>query len=86
MSGMTQVNVAEAKAKLSDLVERAAAGEDIVIARNGRPRARLVPIATTGEPRRPGRWEGKVVFGPGWDDDLTGEFEDLDDDAVMPTT
>ena len=37
----------EAKTKLSQLVERAAAGEDIVIARNGTPVARLVPVART---------------------------------------
>ena len=37
----------EAKTKLSQLVERAEAGEDIVIARNGKPVARLVAVATT---------------------------------------
>jgi prevent-host-death family protein len=37
----------EAKTKLSQLVERAEAGEDIVIARNGKPVARLVPVAQT---------------------------------------
>lgn len=37
----------EAKTKLSQLVERAAAGEDIVIARNGKPVARLTPVAAT---------------------------------------
>ena len=78
----TQVNVAEAKTKLSDLVERAVAGEEIVIARHGTPRVRLVPILRAQE-RRPGRWQGKVVFGPGWDVDLT-EDEDLYDDAVLP--
>lgn len=80
----TQVNLYEAKTRLSDLVERAAAGEDIVIAKNGTPRVRLVPVAVPNEPRRPGRWKGKVVFRPGWDDDLTDEFEDLYDDAVPP--
>jgi len=44
---MTQVGMHEAKTKLSALVERALAGEDIVIARNGRPVARLVPVAST---------------------------------------
>lgn len=39
------VNLYEAKTKLSQLVERAAAGESIVIAKAGRPLARLVPIA-----------------------------------------
>ncbi len=72
----TQVNVAEAKAKLSDLVERAANGEDIVIARAGKPRVRLVAVPERTEPRRPGALKGRIVFHPGWDDDLTDEFED----------
>jgi prevent-host-death family protein len=41
---MAQVGMHEAKTKLSQLVERAEAGEDIVIARNGKPVARLVPV------------------------------------------
>ena len=40
------VNVAEAKAKLSSLLDRAAGGEEIVIARAGKPLARLVPLET----------------------------------------
>ena len=44
---MTQVGMHEAKTKLSQLVERAEAGEDIVIARNGKPVARLVPVTAT---------------------------------------
>ena len=43
--GMAQVGMHEAKTNLSKLVERAEAGEDIVIARNGKPVARLVPLA-----------------------------------------
>lgn len=39
------VNVAEAKAQLSKLLDRAAAGEEVVIARSGKPMARLVPVA-----------------------------------------
>ncbi len=77
---MTQVNVAEAKAKLSDLVERAAAGEDIVIAKNGRPRVRLVPVPVRTEPRKPGALKGQIWFGPDFDDDLTEMFECLQDD------
>jgi prevent-host-death family protein len=50
------VNVAEAKARLPELIERAAQGEEIVLARNGRPRARLVPLAS---PRRTLRVPGK---------------------------
>lgn len=75
----TQVNVAQAKAKLSDLVERAANGEDIVIARAGKPRVRLVPVPTQTEPRRFGQLEGQIWYGPNFYDDLTDEFEVLRD-------
>ena len=73
----TQVNLYEAKTKLSELVERAARGEDIVIARSGKPKVRLVAVVVRSEPRRPGRWQGAVWFGPDWDRDLTDQFEDL---------
>ncbi|HZU89189.1 MAG TPA: type II toxin-antitoxin system prevent-host-death family antitoxin [Stellaceae bacterium] len=50
-----QINIAEAKAKLSALLDRALAGEDIVIARAGKPLARLVPIQHR-QPRKRGAW------------------------------
>ena len=56
---MTTVNVHEAKTKLSALLERAHAGEEIIVAKAGKPYARLVPLATPG-PREPGRYPGKV--------------------------
>lgn len=46
MPARKSVNIADAKARLPELVERAARGEEIVIARSGRPRARLVPLTT----------------------------------------
>jgi prevent-host-death family protein len=49
-----QINIAEAKAKLSSLLDRALAGEEIVIARAGKPLARLVPVAKR---RKPGAWK-----------------------------
>ncbi len=45
---MAQFGMHEAKTKLSQLVERAEAGEEVVIARNGKPVARLVPVARPG--------------------------------------
>jgi prevent-host-death family protein len=54
---MLTVNIADAKAKLSELLDRALAGEEIVIARAGNPLARLVPIASRAE-RKPGAWRG----------------------------
>ncbi len=50
---MASVNIAEAKAKLSELLDRALAGEDVVIARAGNPLARLVPLAQP-KLRKPG--------------------------------
>lgn len=47
------VSLYDAKTHLSGLVDRAAAGEEIVIAKNGVPQARLVPIAFRGELRKP---------------------------------
>ncbi len=47
------VTLHEAKTHLSGLVDRAAAGEEIVIAKNGVPQARLVPLAARGVRRAP---------------------------------
>jgi prevent-host-death family protein len=57
-----QFNIHEAKTQLSRLVERAAAGEEIIISKAGRPVARLGPIPRTVTPRKPGRWRGRVVI------------------------
>jgi len=56
----TIVNLYEAKTSLSRLVERAAAGEEIVIAKAGKPMAKLVPAATSTRRREPGGWKGRV--------------------------
>ena len=56
---MTQVNVNEAKTILSKLIERVLAGEEIIIARSGKPVARLAPILP-GAPRKPGLLKGRV--------------------------
>lgn len=47
------VTLYEAKIHLSNLVDRAAAGEEIIIAKNGVPQARLMPLASRGEARKP---------------------------------
>jgi prevent-host-death family protein len=54
-----KVNVHEAKTQLSRLLERAHAGEEIVIAKNGEPYARLVPLEKP-KAREPGLLEGRV--------------------------
>jgi prevent-host-death family protein len=57
---MNKVNIHEAKTQLSKLVDRAAGGEEIVIAKSGKPVARLVPYTSKREPRRPGYLRGKI--------------------------
>lgn len=63
------LNVAEAKARLSELVERAARGEEIVIARHGKPKARLVALPPRGA-RIPGKGAGKWTIARDFNDPL----------------
>jgi prevent-host-death family protein len=63
-----QVNIYEAKTHLSQLVDQAAAGEDIIIARNGRPVARLCPLSRTSQRRTPGTLRGKIRMAPDFDE------------------
>ncbi len=63
-----QINVAEAKAKLSELIARAEAGEEVIIARAGKPTVALRPLPSESEGRRKlGIWDhlGLLI-----DDDL----------------
>ena len=65
----------EAKTKLSQLVERAEAGEDIVIARNGKPVARLVPVAPQGSfAQLRGALRGQIH--------MADDFDELPDDIA----
>ena len=77
------VNLYAAKTHLSELVERAARGEEVVIAKAGVPKARLVPLGRRATPRKPGAWKGRVVIGPDFDAPLPAElivaFEGQDD-------
>jgi prevent-host-death family protein len=58
---MQQINVFEAKTHLSKLLERVELGEEIIIARGGKPVARLIAFqASNPEPRTPGRLKGKI--------------------------
>ena len=63
------LNVAEAKARLSELVQRAARGEEIIIASNGEPQARLVALPAKVK-RVPGKGAGKWTVSDDFDDPL----------------
>jgi len=58
------VSLYEAKTHLSELVEQAAQGREIIIAKSGKPKARLVPLAPkdTRHLRKPGRGKGEGVW------------------------
>lgn len=70
----TIYNLYDAKTGLSRLVDRAAAGEEIVIAKAGKPMAKLVPFPRPATPRRPGGWEGKVKISGDFDAPLPAEL------------
>ncbi|WP_100498344.1 type II toxin-antitoxin system Phd/YefM family antitoxin [Geodermatophilus chilensis] len=70
----TTVNVHEAKTHLSRLLEAVEAGEDVVIARAGKPIARLVPATVRTEPRRPGAWRGR-----GW---MADDFDETPEELI----
>jgi prevent-host-death family protein len=72
---MKPVNVHEAKTHLSKLLERVERGEEIVIARSGRPIAKLVPFVDPTATRRPfGLFKGQVRMSDDFDDPLPEEF------------
>lgn len=69
---MKSVNIHEAKTHLSRLVERVQAGEEIIIAKAGRPAARLVPIEGGGKPVKIGGLKPRVPV----PDDFNTMFEE----------
>jgi len=71
---MDKINIHQAKTQLSRLVERAAGGEEIVIAKSGKPVARLVPYTAKNEPRRPGYLRGKIRVKKSFDQPLPKEL------------
>ena len=65
---MEITNIHEAKSQRSKLVERALAGEEVVIARAGKPVVRLVPIRESDAPREGGQWKGKFRIADDFDE------------------
>ena len=69
------LNLYEAKTRLSALVDEAAAGAEIIIAKNGRPMAKLVPLRAVAR-RRPGRAKGKIWMAADFDAPLPPDVLD----------
>jgi antitoxin (DNA-binding transcriptional repressor) of toxin-antitoxin stability system len=71
---LMQVNIHEAKTRFSVLVERALAGERVIIARNGTALLSLEPIKERSKPRTPGLSAGKGSIAEDFDDELSEEL------------
>jgi prevent-host-death family protein len=68
-----EVSVADAKNRLSELLRSVAEGEPIVITRNGKPVAQLVPPPPAKRAVRFGTLRGRIHLKPGWDDPIDVE-------------
>lgn len=69
---MREYRLSNAKALLSQAIEEANLGEEVVITRRGRPVARIVPFESK-RLRQLGTAKGKIEFKPGWDEPFTAE-------------
>jgi prevent-host-death family protein len=61
---MSIVTIHKAKTNLSRLIEKASAGEEVIIARGSKPVAKLIPVGEVKGKRQPGALKGKLVVGP----------------------
>jgi prevent-host-death family protein len=71
---MHVTNISDAKAHLSALIEKVAAGEEVIIGKAGKPVAKLVRYERSTEPRRPGALEGKIK--------IEKDFDELPEDIA----
>ena len=67
---MTTFNVHEAKTHFSKLLERVLKGEEVIIAKAGKPVARILPVTPQVSKRVPGIDKGRIVILPNFDDPL----------------
>jgi prevent-host-death family protein len=69
------VNIHEAKTHLSKLIQRVECGEEITIARAGKPVARLVPVKTAAVTRKPGSAKGQLTISRNFDAPMPKRFQ-----------
>jgi prevent-host-death family protein len=71
-------NISDAKSHLSELIEKVLRGEEVIIAKAGKPVVRLVPYVKDNSPRIPGRLKGKIKIAEDFDitpDQIIKDFE-----------
>jgi prevent-host-death family protein len=59
---MAQLNIAEAKAHFSEIIQKALLGEEVVIAKGNRPLVKLVPLVDPKHKRSPGSGKGQIKY------------------------
>ena len=64
---VARYNIAEAKARFSELIQAAMLGKDVIIARGNKPLVRLVPLVQPKAPRQPGSARGRIRMAPDFD-------------------
>lgn len=85
MSDRTQFNMHDAKTNLSRLVERVEAGEEIVIARNGKPVAKLVPVDSGAPGKRPlGLMRGQIWVADDFDETPQEVIDSFYNSKIFP--
>lgn len=72
---MTQVNIHVAKAHLSELIQKALLGEEVIIARDHKPAVKLVPVQPQKHARKLGLARGLITIAPDFNEPLD-DFED----------
>ncbi|MEM7109348.1 MAG: type II toxin-antitoxin system prevent-host-death family antitoxin [Bacteroidota bacterium] len=75
---METVNIHYAKTHLSKLIEAVLNGEEVIIAKSGEPKVKLVPVLKKKKKRKPGFLKGQIWLADDWDSPETNkEIEDL---------
>jgi len=64
---LAKFNIADAKSRFSELVQRAMVGEEVIIAKDNKPVVKLIPLVTRGKARKPGSAKGKIWIAPDFD-------------------
>jgi prevent-host-death family protein len=72
---LAKFNIADAKARFSELVQKAMVGDEVIIARDNKPVVKLVPLVPSGKVRKPGSAKGQIWIAPDFDA-TPADFED----------
>ena len=72
---LAKFNIADAKSRFSELVQKAMVGEEVIIAKDNKPVVQIVPLVTIGKARKPGSARGKIWLAPDFETTPV-DFED----------